>query len=193
MAKKTIKKGTKLLVADKKMLGIAGKALGLTLDGEKLPDKLKGFLKPGDFGMDITVHLRVEGTVGVDSSTTRYFGVEIDHLVDTALAMMGFTEDHVRKSAEVAAELRRAELEERPLRSVSWVDSKDEVQQVGLDELQKVKERIEERKKRFAEEANRLSQLVKKEVPYRAPVKIEALSCAVKEGIPTTAKLVKLK
>lgn len=171
----------RLKVEEKRSLSLAGKALNIQLGGQKISDQLKTFLDEGEFDETIDVKLHVTGNVSPDSEALRYYGVEIGFLIDCAVAIMGCTEDSFRKIACVAGEIKRAELEDRKIKVIDWIDESGESHTVTPEEIAEIQVKITERKERLKNEAICLSQIVQKTVPVKGSVKFDSVDVCVSD------------
>ena len=182
MAKPKTSKGTKLTDAQKRRMGLVGKALSAQVDGESICDR--EFLGDvGAFDETIVVMARVAGFIGEDGKADRFLGCSFNFLIDVLIGSMpGFTKDFMMRLTQIAAELKRADVEGRKPRSITWQDSEGRPQTCGGEELKALKDRIQERKdqlKQETEEGGSLSKFIKAKVPVKGRCEIAVFECNV--------------
>lgn len=166
-----------MLVSQKRLLGIAIKSLSGKLQGEdNYGDQLKELIPVGPFEEKIAIFVHVRGSKGEDKgSVERYRGVSFAELLDYAIGFLpGFTEDNYRRLAAGCIEMKRAELENRPIRDVTYKGSQGEDCHITAEEIQATIIRAQERMAKMKADAGTelFSNLIKETVPQRGRIEV---------------------
>jgi len=178
----------KMLNSQKRLLGLVGKVLSSKLQGDKeFSKQLSSLLAEGEFDDSIVVTMRVRGSKAADSTVPRYLGVSHEDLHNYAIGFLpGFTEDNYRRLAAAVIEIRRAQLEDRDVRDVQYVDRLGQTHTLTVNEIREGVARAVERKEKMEADAESpaFSQLIKQNVTLTGRVDIDFVECKVRNANP---------
>lgn len=169
--------------SQKRRLGIVAKAVGGSIDGEKISDMLKQHIEEGPFDETVTVTAQVRGTKSADTTAERYYGVPIDMLFNLALGMMpGFTKDHMLRLRAVATEVTKAEKEGRPIADIEYENAAGETIQLTARDVERFVELATERQSELEAEGELLSQIAKETRTMYGRVNTSFIAVKVRKG-----------
>ena len=158
------------LVGNKSVLWALGKAL--TSSASAVKDKPKDH-PPGNFTYKGIVRFEIEGFTKADYMADRYFGVEIDDMFNILMATIpGIVEDNMRRACHVAAEIKRAEMENRAVQDITWTNENGEAVLISADEVIKIMERVEGMPQRAEDTLAPFAKCIKQKRPAAGQIKI---------------------
>lgn len=179
-----------------KTVSVSGSGVLLALLAKALTSKSGGveigaranITETGDFAHEGRLNYRLVGKVGEDFSGDRFYGVELNTVIDLLIGALGCTENALRRILSIAVELRRAELEDRKVGEVAYTLEDGTPAIVTVEQIAGLQASVTERKARLASEVARFSQLIKTSVPIKGQVTFSHVGMEV-EGAETTVRV----
>jgi len=163
------------VVGNKEDFALLAKAFVAKRGGKSLADR-DNIQRTGKFVRKGTLSYELHATVNPDYEQHKFWGVGLDDLLNMLIASVpGIVEDNMREAAAVIIELKRADMEDRPVQDIAYNDTSGREWILTAGYILEAQKRVEKLRDKAAEVSKEFAAVLKTKKKQRGAVQIESV------------------